>query len=113
VSADGTGPGRGRSGGPRPGSALQLLLYHYREPEVDTAEPVDLHIAGLGSVETRRRQVLLGQGSAYEAWLDMGGPSCVNREMLEQLEAAPKPAEDTVRIGDQPVRVAPGTIAEL
>ncbi|MEX0654638.1 MAG: hypothetical protein WD534_09095 [Phycisphaeraceae bacterium] len=97
----------------RQGDVVRVLLYYYQEPDAPQAPPVDLHLDGLPQRTGQLVQVLPGQGSAYERWLEQGRPAYVNQTILSELDAASRPVVREVRVGQDPLRLEPGTIAQL
>lgn len=97
----------------RQGEALRLLVYHYQEPGGPPGATVEVHLAGLPAASGELVQVLPGQGSAYERWLELGEPAYINRPILNALEQASQPWRGTWAVGREPLRLPPGTIAQL
>ncbi len=66
--------------------------------------------APAGYRATRLERILPGQGSAYEAWLELGRPMNLSRAQHAALAAASVPAVDTTWQGGK-LSLAPGTVA--
>jgi xylan 1,4-beta-xylosidase len=94
---------------------LRLLVYYYQEPDAPTPAPVTLTFAGLPAhtYQADVKQVLPGQGSAYESWVAAGKPMFANRALFERLEAASIPARSTLNIADGVLAIQPGTITQI
>ena len=97
----------------RQGDVLRLLVHYHQEPDAPQGQPVDLHLAGLPAGEAELVQVLPGQGSAYERWLELGRPAYLNRTIFDALERASEPATRRFAVGAGPLHIEPGTIAQL
>lgn len=97
------------------GRELRLLVYHYREAGAAASPDKSFALRGLpssASVASITR-VLPGKGSAFEKWVELGRPDFPNRDILNALEAASRPAiESDHRLAD-PIVMPCGTIAEI
>jgi len=98
----------------RDGKQLRLLMYYYIEPGSAITGNAEITIKGLPvGAQAEVKQVLPGQGSSFETWVELGKPIFTNRATLDALEPASQPAVSTVDISRTPLTIQPGTIAQV
>ncbi len=95
------------------GDTARALIYYYREPDAQAAQPVSLRLRGLPGATAQVQVVKPGAGSAYEAWIERGRPSYATRELLEYLEAASEPATASIWTASEALTLEPGTLVML
>jgi xylan 1,4-beta-xylosidase len=96
---------------------VRLLVWYYRDPNAvdQPTGPVRFTLDGLPpSIREAQLQVIRpAAGSAFEAWVELGRPQYVTREILEILEMASQPASAEVDFVEYPPRLEPGMVMQF
>lgn len=97
------------------GEKTILLLYYYREPNIEQLESVTINFKGLpeSALKASVSTILPGKGSAYETWLEIGKPEFANRKILETLENASMSETTIMDILRFPVKIKLGTLTRI